>query len=185
MAESKMDLILHPIRLRIIQRLASGKPMTPGDLNQELPDVPQASLYRHLNTLVKGGLVQVVKQRQVRGAVEKIYTLATEVAMITPEDLAQATKEDHFRYFTTFLVKLLGDFERYLEHGDVNLIRDGVGFRQVELNLNDSEFMMFMKKIGQVVLEFSGNEATADRIPRVLTSILIPNRDGIQGKGNK
>ncbi|GMA51885.1 hypothetical protein GCM10025857_32420 [Alicyclobacillus contaminans] len=43
---------MHPIRLRIIGLLASGHPLTAQKMLGQLPDVPVATLYRHLNKLV-------------------------------------------------------------------------------------------------------------------------------------
>ena len=42
----KADLIIHPIRLRILQ-LLSREPLTIRKLVQLMPDVAKSSLYRH------------------------------------------------------------------------------------------------------------------------------------------
>jgi hypothetical protein len=42
------DLLLHPVRLRIVQAFLGDRALTTGDLRAELPDVPPASLYRHV-----------------------------------------------------------------------------------------------------------------------------------------
>ena len=78
MQPAKPDLILHPIRMRIILALAQGRSLTAQELGAALPDVAQATLYRHLNRLLKGGVLAVVDERQVRGAVERIYALREE-----------------------------------------------------------------------------------------------------------
>ena len=64
MHESKAELVLHPVRLRIIQSLIGGRERTPQQIAEELPDVAQATLYRHLGRLAKAGLVKVVAERQ-------------------------------------------------------------------------------------------------------------------------
>ena len=48
----KTDIILHPVRMRILQNLATRN-LTPLQLAEELVNVPQATLYRHLNKLVE------------------------------------------------------------------------------------------------------------------------------------
>lgn len=45
------DLILHPVRLRIVRAFLSGRPLTTSALGAELADVPPASLYRHVARL--------------------------------------------------------------------------------------------------------------------------------------
>lgn len=42
---TKVDLLLHPVRLRVVQALL-GQEMTPQQLVDALGDVPQATLYR-------------------------------------------------------------------------------------------------------------------------------------------
>ena len=49
------------------------------------------------------------------------------------------TMDDHRRAFLTFVAGLLGDLDRYLEAGDVDPARDGVGYRQQALYLTDEE----------------------------------------------
>ncbi len=90
------DLLLHPIRLRIVQALA-GRPMTPRHIKEKLHDVPQASLYRHLSQLLAGGLIQVVDQQPVRGTVERTYALVEEAVSLGEDDLDGADAEDPSR----------------------------------------------------------------------------------------
>src|SRR5687768_15745956 len=94
------DLLLHPIRLRVLQALAGGRRLSPGELAVELDDVPTASLYRHIKTLADAGVLAVVEERPARGTPQRVYTLVEGAGSISPTDLAQATTEDHLRYFT-------------------------------------------------------------------------------------
>src|SRR5215472_6962500 len=114
MATSRADLILHPVRMRLIITLARRQ-LTARQLSELLPDIPQATLYHHLGTLTRAGLLRVVSERRVRGTVEKRYAIADDNAALSPTDLANASREDHLRYFTMFVATLLGDFARYLQ----------------------------------------------------------------------
>lgn len=73
----------------------------------------------------------------MRGATERVYVLAERAAILAPADLAIATREDHLRYFTVFVAGLLTDFGRYLDANGADLLADGVGYRQVPLELSD------------------------------------------------
>ena len=55
------ELIFHPVRLRVIVALARSTPMTAQQLAEVLGDVPPATLYRHLNKLLVGGILRVVE----------------------------------------------------------------------------------------------------------------------------
>lgn len=45
-------------------------------------DVPPASLYRHVARLVDAGVLAVVAERRVRGAVERTHVLRTSAATV-------------------------------------------------------------------------------------------------------
>ena len=92
--ESKTDLIMHPIRIRILLALVDRK-LTPLQLGEQLADVPQATLYRHLNKLMQGGLLEVIEERPVRGTVEKVYGLnQNAAAQIVSVNMENASKDD-------------------------------------------------------------------------------------------
>jgi hypothetical protein len=69
------DVLLHPVRLRLIQAFLGDRALTTADLRDELPDVPPASLYRHIARLVDAAVLSVVSERRVRGALERTYVL--------------------------------------------------------------------------------------------------------------
>ncbi|UHA58283.1 helix-turn-helix domain-containing protein [Metabacillus litoralis] len=73
--DSKAKLILHPVRMKIVQTLIGSKEYTVQQIAARLTDVPQATLYRHLNKLLEAEVLKVVKENQIRGTVEKIYAL--------------------------------------------------------------------------------------------------------------
>jgi DNA-binding transcriptional ArsR family regulator len=60
------DLLLHPVRLRILRAFLGDRALTTTELRTELPDVPPASLYRHVARLADGGVLSVVAERRVR-----------------------------------------------------------------------------------------------------------------------
>ena len=171
------DLLLHPIRLRIVQTVA-GAPLTPLQLKQRLGDVPQATLYRHLKQLADGGLLEVVEERQVRGSVERTYGLVADAVALSDDDLESATTDDHFRYFATFVGTLLNDFAAYLDAGDPALGADRVGYRQVPLWLTDDEFDALIEKMRSAVDDHVANEPASGRRRRLLTTIVMPDDRG-------
>ena len=48
-----LDLLLHPVRLRILQALLDGHPSTTTQLRQRLPDIAPATMYRHVAVLAE------------------------------------------------------------------------------------------------------------------------------------
>lgn len=66
----------HPLRVSILELLGidGGRTMSPSDLCQEL-QIPLSNTNYHVTELAKAGLIQLVRQRQVRGATEHFYRL--------------------------------------------------------------------------------------------------------------
>lgn len=171
------ELALHPVRIRILSALA-GTRMTTQDLVALLPDIPHATLYRHLATLVKAGLIEVVDQRRVRGAVERVYALPAKGATLDAAALATVTPEDHARYFTAFVSSLLSEFSRYLARDRIDLAADGAGYQQIVLHLSDAEMAKFTADLTQLIGPLLANRPAADRIPRLLATVMMPVTTG-------
>ncbi|MGI9612851.1 MAG: helix-turn-helix domain-containing protein [Acidimicrobiales bacterium] len=168
------DLLLHPIRLRIVQALV-GAPMTPLQLKDRLGDVPQATLYRHINQLADGGLLEVVAERPIRGGVERTYGVATAAVALGDSELESATADEHFRYFATFVGTLLADFAAYLDSGSPAFSADRVGYRQVPLWLTDEEFDALVARMTTAVQEHVDNKPAPGRRRRLLSTIVVPD----------
>ncbi len=158
------ELLLHPVRLRILQCFLGNRSLTTAQLQSELQAVPPASLYRHVAKLVGAGVLTVVGERRIRGAVERTYALETSEATVKREDLAKLSPDEHRRMFLVFLAGIIRDFERYLERGDVDLVRDGVSYRLSGMWLTAAE---------------------ARRTARELNAILIPATQNPPGRGRK
>jgi DNA-binding transcriptional ArsR family regulator len=171
---STAELLLHPIRLRILQALLGNRRLTTGELSVELPDVPTATLYRQVATLVEAGVLVVVEERRVRATVERTYSLNVPAAEIGPEALSRMTPDDHRRAFMAFVAGLLADFDRYLEPGDVDLARDGVGYRQRALWLDENEFADLVGDLRNALNKHAANPPGPGRKRRLLTTVVMP-----------
>lgn len=171
---STRDLLLHPIRLRIIQALL-GSPMTPLRLKHALGDVPQATLYRHVNQLYEGGLLEVVDEQPVRGGVERTYGVVAEAVALGKDEYLDASTEDHLRYFTTFLGTLIDAFGAYLDDGGSDFEADGVGYRQVPLWLSDEEFAAVTEALRDALRPALSNPPAEGRRRRLISTIVMPD----------
>jgi hypothetical protein len=173
---SSAELLLHPVRLRVVQSFLGDRELTTGQLRDELPDIPTASLYRHVATLVDGDVLEVVAERRVRGTFERTYRLNNANANVTGEDAAAMDTDGHRRAFMTFVAALLGDFDRYLGREGFDLARDGVGYRQIALNLSDEEFAELWAELGDVIRQRAALPPGPGRVRRLLSTIVMPAR---------
>ncbi len=174
---SSADLLLHPVRLRIVQAFLGDRALTTSQLSAELADVPPASLYRHVARLVDGGVLQVVAERRVRGAVERTYVLRLAVARVSPDDLDKMSVDDLRQMFTAYIAALLGDIDRYLQRGDVDLLRDRVSFGIEGLWLDDAEYLDLVTDLYRVLEPRRRNTPGKGRQRRLLASMLLPGDD--------
>ncbi len=174
MTEPTRDLLLHPVRLRIVQSLL-GRQLTPQEIRAQLYDVPQATLYRHINQLAQGGLLEIVDQRPVRGGVERTYAVVEEKVSLGQEDLEGATPDELFRHFATFVGTLLTDYAAYLATSDLDLAADRVGFRQVPIWLTAEELDEMTAEMGRAVRARLRNQPSPGRRRRLFTTIVMPD----------
>jgi DNA-binding transcriptional ArsR family regulator len=175
----RADLVIHPVRLRIILAFARGRRLTAREVAEILADVPQATLYRHIERLYRGGALAIAAERRIRGAVERTYVLAEGGVSISPEDLAKSSRDDHLGYFTAFAAGLIAQFEQYLERPQIDLLKDGVGYRQVVLNLTDEEISEMAAALNAAVGRFLTYEPKPGRKRRMLATVLVPLDDGL------
>lgn len=170
------ELLLHPVRMRIAQAVLDGRPVTTTELRRRLPDVSAATIYRHVALLVEAGILEVVDERRVRGAVERTYRVHREAAQLDPEDVAALSPADHRRYFGTFVTGLLADFDRYLgDRPHVDARAEHVAYRQAAVWLDDDEVAALQQEIQNAVMARTVNEPTEARKRYVISLITLPD----------
>ena len=172
--ETKIKAMLHPIRIRIIQTLLDGNEMTVGQIAVKLNDIPQASLYRHINTLLEAEILDVISENRIRGTVEKVFSLSTTLESAMQREVEEASREDLFNYFFRFLMGLLSAYEAYLQEETINLQKDGVSFRQCSVYLSDEEIKELMMDIRAKLSAAMQNEPNGSRRLRTIAHIVIP-----------
>ena len=143
------DLLLHPVRLRIVKAFTGDRALTTSQLAAELEDVPPGSLYRHVARLTRAGVLQVVAERRVRGAVERTYTLRPAAAQIQPGEASAMSREDHTRAFLAYVAGMLSDVDAYLATDPSNPAAEA-GYRAGALWLTDDEFASLIHDLSQV-----------------------------------
>jgi Helix-turn-helix domain len=168
------DLLLHPVRLRIVQAFLGERALTTGELRDELPDVPAGSLYRHVARLVDGGVLAVVAERRVRGAVERTYVLRASRARIGVGEIAAMSREEHRQAFLAYLAGLIGDFDRYLAREEIDPLRDGATYNLAAMWLDDAEMAELGRELAIVLQPRLANEPRDGRTRRILATVLLP-----------
>lgn len=170
-----LELLAHPVRLRIVHALRGERTLTTGDLCALLPDVSKAQVYRHVDLLAGGGILEVAGERRVRGAVERRFRLRADRASIDAAAAASLTPDDHRRAFATAMAALIAEFNAYLDGGDP--ANDLVGYRQHAVWLSRDELAGLIGELRAAILPRLANGAAEGRERYLLSPILFPSAE--------
>jgi helix-turn-helix protein len=168
------DLLLHPVRLRVVEAFLGDRALTTSELRAELPDIPAGSLYRHVAKLVDGGVLAVVSERRVRGALERTYVLRASAARIDANEIASMSRDEHRQAFLAFVAGLIGDFDRYLARETIDPLRDGASYNLAAMWLDDAELAELARELNIVLQPRLANPPQAGRTRRILATVLLP-----------
>jgi len=172
------DLLLHPVRLRIVKAFLGDRALTTRQLAAELPDVPAASVYRHVGRLAEAGVLHVVAERRVRGITERTYMLRLFAAQIQPAEVAAMSSQEHGTAFLAYVAGLLGDFDRYLAAEPENPGRDGAGYRVAAMWLTDAELADYRRDLASIAAPRLANGPGEGRRRRMQYTVMLPAPEG-------
>ncbi|GAA5184269.1 helix-turn-helix domain-containing protein [Rugosimonospora acidiphila] len=176
-----VDLLLHPVRLRIVHAMSGERVVTTSELVARMPDVSKATVYRHVALLADEGILEVDGEQRVRGFVERRYRLRRERAVIDAETAASATRDQHRGVFPVAMAVLLAEFNAYLDREGSDPTADLVGYRQHAIWLSPDERAGLIDGLRRVIGPLMVNRPTPERAPHLLSPILFPISEPVQG----
>ncbi|MEU4312680.1 helix-turn-helix domain-containing protein [Nocardia sp. NPDC024068] len=169
-----LELLAHPVRLRIVHAMSGGRSRTTAQLCSRLRDVSKATVYRHVEILAGAGVLELAGEQRVRGAVERTYRLRRERAVVDPAAVASAGPADHRGIFAAAMAVLLAEFNTYLDSEDADPGADLVGYRQHMLWLAPAEAAALIEDLRAVIVPRLRNSPTPERAQYLLSPILFP-----------
>ena len=99
------EIVMNPARQRIFQFFLLHETGTVKELKKALPDIPSASLYRHIKILADCSILMVVDENRIRGTVESVYQLNKD---------AMATEDETGNVVQMSLLSICASFAKYL-----------------------------------------------------------------------
>ncbi|GAA3453006.1 helix-turn-helix domain-containing protein [Dactylosporangium matsuzakiense] len=172
-----VELLLHPVRLRIVHALSGGRTLTTQQLCERIADASKATVYRHVAVLAEAGILETTQEQQVRGFVERHYRLQPARAAVSAERAAAATVDDHRRAFAASMAALLAEYQAYLDDPRADPARDQVGYRQHAVWLTEHEREQLIAGMRAAIVPHLANEPAEGRSQHLLSPILFPLRD--------
>ncbi|MFB6853712.1 helix-turn-helix domain-containing protein [Streptomyces sp. NPDC056341] len=168
------ELLAHPVRLRVVHAMRGGRELTTADLCDRIRDVSKATVYRHVDLLAAGGVLEVAMERRVRGAVERRYRLRRDRAGINSATANSLSLDDHRSAFAAALAVLTAEFTSYLGRGTADPVADQVGYRQHAVWLSPEELHGMIGGMREAIAPHLANEPSPDRTQYLISPILFP-----------
>jgi len=168
------DILLHPIRMRIFAEVTGGN-ATAKTIGEALPDVPPATLYRHINKLLESGFLEVVDEIPIRGTVERVYKIGR--SSLSPDELADMEVDELRTAINTILGGFLTDVDRYVRShpgGSIDLLAEGFEFSKAQIHLTDEEFMQVRADLAKLIEPLMQHKPTENRRRRSFAYLFIP-----------
>lgn len=160
-----------------MQAFLGDRALTTSQLSAELSEVPAASLYRQVARLVRAGVLQVVAERRVRGAIERTYVLRLAAATIRPDEAEAMTRDEHRQAFMAFVAGLQAAADRYIARPDFDPIKDKASYRLAGMWLDDTEYDAMVADLVRVLAPRLANAPRKGRRRRMLATVLLPGED--------
>lgn len=165
-------LLLHPVRLRIVNAILDGRHFTTAQLGQRLTDVSKATIYRQLALLVAGDLIQVVDEERVRGGIRRTYQLTSRRPLLHDDDVSQLTADHHRDLMSNLATTMVAEFSRYLSRPDAQ--PTATSYRQYALWLTDDERKRLSQDLSEVIERYARQTPDHERHLHMLTAVLFP-----------
>lgn len=159
------EIVMNPVRQRIFQYFLIHKTGTVKEIRKALPDVPSASLYRHMKILTDNSLLTVVGENRIRGTVESIYQLNRHSLTLDDPDGSAVQMS---------LLSISKAFAKYFSSGHADPQKDLLMMSTCTLTLTDEEFMHFLSEVNQVAVKYMAAEVCQGSKTRQITLISAP-----------
>ncbi len=159
------DLILHPVRFRILETLI-GESLTTQEIADRLSDVPKSTIYRHLKLLLESEVIAIDESRPVRGVIERSYRLNQSIRLGV-EEMADMTPEEHVEYFRTYAMTLVQGFSNFVQSaavdGKIDMLPHRAGYSEAFVFATTAELDEAFAVLNNTLMGLAKNHPAAGR----------------------
>lgn len=143
------EIMLNPIRMRIIQELTSVESITAAELCEKISDVPRTTMYRHISMLIDHDILAVVSERRIRGSLER--TIALNVPEITKHNTIENATQNAYG----FLMCNYAKFHKYFSSENPDSGKDKLFLNNTILMTTDDEFDQFLLELTELLKKYT------------------------------
>ena len=179
--QSKVEILMHPVRMKICLALLNNKEngLTPLEMVKVIKDVPQATLYRHIQVMADANIIYVLKEEKVKSVTEKYYAINETEARLDKSQWESISKEEKLNFFSSFQLLMLSRFQSYLEGvEDQTTPKEESVFSVIEMNLDENQYKEFLDELNQLITKYHDTmrkNNKKDTATRTVGITVIPN----------
>ena len=174
MQEQMMSCLLNPIDSQLLLAIQSHGRASAKDLMRLFPDIPQATLYRHLTKMLSAGVIEVAEEKRIRGATVRIYApvpfLQAELRALSEQHSANL----YLQLFIQFTSGLLKEFRAYAADPAADPLRDGTGFSLCPIRATRAEIEEACEKIREILEPLRHNPPAPGRALHTFATVVTP-----------
>jgi len=148
---------------RILLEIQEQGKTTAKKLTETYTDIPQATLYRYLNRMLKDDVLKIAEENKIRGTVEKVFALNFSLEIDKQDMLKENARTEYLRIFTVFSMGLLREFQDYTARKDIDILNDGSGFWSMPVYLTKKELKNVSIQIQDILKPLYANKPTEKR----------------------
>ncbi|MBS4537951.1 helix-turn-helix domain-containing protein [Clostridium sp. D2Q-11] len=171
------EIMLNPVRMRIVQELATRKNMTTIELCDTISDVSRTTMYRHINILLDNNILTVVSEKKIRGSLER--TLALNIEELSKNNTIENASQNAFGFLMNRYIR----FHNYFSGENSNPGKDKIFFNNSVLMMDDNEFDQFLLELKELIIKYNF-KATEGRKARDISIISSPVDEDKKGKNS-
>ncbi|MEZ0481498.1 helix-turn-helix domain-containing protein [Planococcus sp. SSTMD024] len=171
----EFDLFKNQVRFKIALELIDvDEGLSILQLNKLLKEVSQATLYRHVNSMVEDDLLKVVGINRSGKVEEKLYALNTQAYKVSQEDWQSATYSERIRFITYYFMYIIQTYKNYHERSMSERAADQSTFSLAKLNLTDDSFADFQSELSSLMEKYYHLEESEEGADRTVAMVIIP-----------
>lgn len=152
--ESIMECLGNPLKARIMILMKEYGPLTPKQIMEKDPRMPQATVYRALKSMEDCHVLQIVAETKVKAMVEKTYSFNEELPSKIKEMISTNDGDSYFRLFAAFAFNLMRSFEEYSKNDSIDIKRDGSGFFSMPIYATAEELEELRKELHGIMAPY-------------------------------
>lgn len=174
-----IDLLSKPYKLQIVQTIMDKGQCTAKELLVIHNTIPQATLYRTLNSLVEDEVLFVVKEQMVRALIQKVYSVNPE---LSPKENSIVQENDgagYFKLFSYFVMSLLKEFQDYSQKESINILEDGSGFQAIPIYASVEDLQEIGQQFGKIIKKYQtkNSKISSNQKYHLMATIITPPRE--------